>query len=137
MSQDLCIKKPLQGTNELRGRAFCKYIVQNNHTILLVTLIIPQNVLEPCYRAVVCVLYTLQLLRKYWESVATEDALFKLNPMHCYVSLRIFCTYLIMQQSLLSVQFLPGTNTLSYAGRYGWGDAVITDNGILKIDKCP
>ena len=42
MSQDLCIKESLQGINELRGGAFCKYIAQNNRTILLVTMIIPQ-----------------------------------------------------------------------------------------------
>lgn len=117
MTQDLCIKESLQGINELCGGAFCKYIAQNKRTILLVTLIIPPNVLEPCYRAAVCVLYTFHLLGKHWETVATKHILFKLNPMHSYVSLRILCTYLIMPQSLLSVQFLPGTNTLSYARR--------------------
>lgn len=117
MSQDLCIKESLQGINELCGGAFCKYIAQNNRTILLVTLIIPPNALAPCYRAAVCVLYTLQLLGKHWETVATKHTLFKLSPMHSYVSLRILCTYLIVPQSLLSVQFLPGTNTLSYAGK--------------------
>lgn len=90
MTQDLCIKKSLQGINELCGGAFCKYIAQNNHTILLVTLTIPPNVLEPCYRAAVCVLYTFHLLGKHWETVATKHILFKLNPMHSYVSLPYF-----------------------------------------------
>lgn len=76
MSQDLCIKKSLQGISELCGRAFCKYIAQNNRTVFASYIDYPRK----CPGAVLqgCCLCTL-------HSSASQEALGNCGNKGCII----------------------------------------------------